>query len=489
MNISEIITLWSENRGLSLVIWTVLVVTAMYLARSSAHQSISAATRSLRAIMRMTASSLTALEQRMVSRNKQVILQAGQENTERAIEREFHRVNAIVERDLSGYPATQRTVTDLINKIETDYQASSKTPPSPPKWLEAVDTISRIDKGGDSTVDQVLQSIQETIESSHEETLKVYRKEGLGRLQLLKKMMPSWRSLSQTVSTLGTAVTDLSQRSLLIDKQMEKYESIRREDDQVTRMLTSSSLTQFFVAGLVLTIAMLGGVINYQLIALPMSEMVGGVSEIGGWRTADIAAMVIIMVEVAMGLFLLESLRITHLFPIISSMDDKMRGRMVVITLTILTILAGIEASLAYMRDLLAMDREALAQSLVGVTASNVEFRWIPSIGQMVMGFVLPFALAFVAIPLESFVHASRTVIGLVSTSVVRVLAYIARITGQMLYQVGQIMIHIYDMAIFLPLSIEHFVRKQKAARTMDDIDDMEEIIISSDKTVGGIKP
>ena len=119
MNISEIITLWSENRGLSLLIWTVLLVTAMYLARSSAHQSIAAAMRSLRAVMRMTASSLTALEQRMVERNKQVILQAGQENTERAIEREFYRVNAIVERDLSGYPATQRTVTDLINKIET----------------------------------------------------------------------------------------------------------------------------------------------------------------------------------------------------------------------------------------------------------------------------------------------------------------------------------------------------------------------------------
>jgi len=486
MNISEIITLWSENRGLSLLIWTVLLVTAMYLARTSAHQSIAAAMRSLRAVMRMTATSLLALEQRMTRRNKQVILQAGQESTERAIEREFQRVNVIVERDLSGYPAAQRTMTDLIERIESDYQASNETPPSPPEWLAAVDTISRIDKGNDSTVGQVLQSIQETIETSHEETIKAYRKSSLERLQVLKRMLPSWRGLSKTVTSVSTAVTDLGERSQLIDKLMDKYQRIRRKDDQVARMLASSSLTQFFIAGLVLVIAMLGGVINYQLIALPMSEMVGGISEIGGWRTADIAAMVIILVEVAMGLFLLESLRITHLFPIISSMDDRMRGRMVVVTLTILTILAGIEASLAYMRDLLALDREALAQSLSGVTATNVEFRWIPSIGQMVMGFVLPFALAFVAIPLESFIHASRTTIGLVSTSVVRMLAYVARIAGQLLYQAGRIMIHLYDMVIFLPLSVEQYLHRQKAA---GDEDDSEDAIISSENTAGGIKP
>ena len=486
MSISEIITLWSDDRGLSLLIWTILLVTAMYLARSSAHQSIAATARSLRAALRMTAASLVALEKRMVKRNKQVILQTGQESSERTIEREFQRVNASVQRDLSGYPAAQRTITDLINRIETDYQASNETPPSPPQWLEAVETISRIEKGGDSTISQVLQSIQETIESAQQETVKAYRKSSLDRLQVLKKMLPSWRGLSQTVSSMSSAVTDLSERSVLIDKQMEKYERIRRKDDQVARALTSSSLTQFFVAGLVLIIATFGGVINYQLIALPMSEMVGGVSEIGGWRTADIAAMVIIMVEVAMGLFLLESLRITHLFPIIGSMDDKMRKRMVLVTLTILSILAGVEASLAYMRDLLALDREALAQSLASGAGGNVEFRWIPSIGQMVMGFILPFALAFVAIPLESFIHASRTVIGLAAATVVRVLAYATKMTGQMMYQAGRIVIHVYDVVIFLPLSVEQLVRNRTAALDSDDAD---EIIGKSDESVGGIKP
>ena len=36
----------------------------------------------------------------------------------------------------------------------------------------------------------------------------------------------------------------------------------------------------------------------------------------------------------------------------------------------------------------------------------------IPTFGQMILGFTLPFALAFVAIPLEYFVGSGRIVLG-----------------------------------------------------------------------------
>jgi len=60
--------------------------------------------------------------------------------------------------------------------------------------------------------------------------------------------------------------------------------------------------------------------------------------------TADIAALVIIMVEISMGLFLMESLRITRLFPVIGALSDKMRVRMIFVTFTILLLMASIEA-------------------------------------------------------------------------------------------------------------------------------------------------
>ena len=171
------------------------------------------------------------------------------------------------------------------------------------------------------------------------------------------------------------------------------------------------------------------------------------------------------MVEIALGLFLLESLRITKLFPVSAHMDDKMRKRMMVITFSILFILAGIEASLAYMRDLLALDREALKQSLAGVSALNAEFRWIPSIGQMVMGFILPFALAFVAIPLESFIHASRTVLGVMTVAVLRTLIICLRLVGGLAHQLSKMLVFGYDMLITVPLSLEKLVRQGINAR------------------------
>src|SRR3989337_2242930 len=168
--------------------------------------------------------------------------------------------------------------------------------------------------------------------------------------------------------------------------------------------------------------------------------MVGGGSYLGPFKTSNVAAMVIIMVEAAMGLFLMESLRITKLFPIIGSMEDKMRTRMIWVTFSILFILAAIESSLAYMRDMIAADMQALRQTLADVEIkSGHTGNWIPMVGQMIMGFMLPFALAFVAIPLESFVHASRTVMGVVAIGLLRGVAFVLRLIGNVLRAAGEL--------------------------------------------------
>ena len=57
-----------------------------------------------------------------------------------------------------------------------------------------------------------------------------------------------------------------------------------------------------------------------------MSEMVGAGDYLtASLRTSEVAALVIIFVEASMGLFLMESLRITHLFPRIPNLHDRMR--------------------------------------------------------------------------------------------------------------------------------------------------------------------
>ncbi|WP_430461436.1 hypothetical protein ACQUQU_01280 [Thalassolituus sp. LLYu03] len=456
---NSLLTLWSDNTAISAAVWLVLLMTLLYAGRTPAHRILLSVGNGLRHVLRMASRSLSQLEHQLTQRNREVLLAAARNDAERRIEREFARIQTLVARDLSGYPALQRDIGTAIDNIEASYHESAESAPLPPAWGDVVNTIATLPSHGDPAVAKILTSIKDAVHDTHKETLKAWQHSSGERHKLLAKMQPEWRTLNSKVEEVGKTIEGLDNRTHQLDKQMQHYEEVRRGEDAAVRSLASSSLTQFFIAGLVLSIALLGGLINFQLIAMPMSEMVGGTSYIGAVRTSDIAAMVIILIEIAMGLFLLESLRITRLFPIISSMDDKMRRRMMVISLSILCVLAGIEASLAYMRDLLALDKEALQQSLAGVAATNAEFRWIPSIGQMVMGFILPFALAFIAIPLESFIHSLRTVLGLVLVAVIRVLAIVTRLSGNLALQTSTVLTHAYDLLIMLPLGVERMVK------------------------------
>jgi hypothetical protein len=73
----------------------------------------------------------------------------------------------------------------------------------------------------------------------------------------------------------------------------------------------------------------------------------------------------------------------------------------------------------------------------------------------MGMGFVLPFALVFVAIPLETFVHSLRTVVGLSGIAVLQALALILRLLGNGCRHLGALACRAYDLPLFVPLWIE----------------------------------
>src|SRR5207244_6943013 len=194
-------------------------------------------------------------------------------------------------------------------------------------------------------------------------------------------------------------------------------------------------------------------------------------NSIGGFATAGMAALGIIMVEVSMGLFLMESLRITRLFPVIGALSDKMRVRMIGITFPILMLMASIEAGLAYMREVLLQDElatNALLRSDSTGALVNAHL-WITTMAQMGMGFILPFALVFAAIPLETFVHSLRTVMGLTGIGVLRALALILRVLGNGLRHLGTLAERIYDLPLFVPLWIEARIAAAHAAPPIEE--------------------
>lgn len=461
---SKIPMLWPGQPVLSALLLVFTAMILLYAARKPAHEFIQAISRMIHNAMRVAARSVMLAVGRLDKRNKEVLLASGEEAVERLIEREFHRIEAIVNRDLSGYPTLQRKLKDQITRIDEDYNHSSEVPPEAPGWVPAVQAVAKIPPTGDTMVANILTEINKSLNRQHKTSLDEYRKACSQRHALLKNMMPFWRTMASTLDDVDKTMAGLLERSKVIDSKMEQYEQVRKGTDKAVRTLSSSSLTQFFIAGFVLIIAIGGAVINFNLIALPMSEMVGGGSYIGPFKASNVAAMVIILVEAAMGLFLMESLHITKLFPIIGSMDDKMRRKMMWITFSILLILASIESSLAYMRDMIAADMQALRQTLAEVEiAAEHTGNWIPTVGQMVMGFILPFALAFVAIPLESFVHSSRTVLGVASVGLLRGLAFLLRFIGNVSKGAGEMLIKVYDLLVFAPLWIEGLIQGPKS--------------------------
>jgi hypothetical protein len=464
MSLTDLLNIVPGYPLLSILIWFVVAIAMLYLARYPAHRAIKSLSRVIHTGMRLASRSVLLAEERLVHRNKEVLLAAGRESLERLIEREFQRVDAVVKRDLSGYPALQHTLAEQITRIDEDYRESAELPPPPPTWVNAVKAIAKIPFNNDPTVANIFKEIHKSITKQYKSTMDEYRKSTGARHALLRQMMPYWRKLTQTLDQVGKKINGLQERATVIDHRMEDYEEIRAKTNKAERMLESSSMTQFVISGLVLLIAFGGAVINFNLIALPMSEMVGGGSYIGQFKTSNVAALVIILVEVAMGLYLMESLRITKLFPVIGSMDDKMRRRMIWVTFGILLILACVESALAFMRDRIAADMQALRQSLAAVEGVQPVNSWIPTVGQMVMGFILPFALTFVAIPLESFISSSRTVVGFVLVGLLRGTAFLLRLMGNIASYLGELLVNLYDVLIFPPLWIEKFVHSRAQA-------------------------
>lgn len=467
--------IWPNNVALSVLVLALIAIPMLYAARKPAHTFIRSTSRLLSHPLRAAARWLVTAGEELKQRNKVVLLAHAREEVGATIEREFERVAEVVRRDLQGYPALQRKLLDEITRVEEDYRKCGEVPPPPPDWVEAVAALAKIKSNGNEMVEHILDEIRKSVEKIHDKALAEYRRAYEHRHRILKGFMPFWRSIDKSLAQVDKKLTGMQQSATVIDVQMQKYEQINAGRDEITHSLTTSAIVQCTIAALVMAVALGGAFINFKLIALPMSEMVGASDYITDTlRTSDIAALIMILLEASMGLFLMESLRITHLFPRIANMNDRMRRRMLVASLVFLVVLAGVESALALMRDMLIADKQALLQSLAAVRAQTDNNGWVSSIpvaGQMVLGFILPFVLTFVAIPLENLIQSLRTVVGAALVIIVRAIAFLLRLGSIAARQAGAVLVMAYDLVIFAPLLVERAVLGYRARPGMPDDD------------------
>ena len=246
---SELWSIWMPDQpAVSIAIWAVIFILLMYAARSPAHKTILTLTHSIRNAFRIMSRSILMAEKQLKKRNREVLLAHGRDATERYIEREFQRVEALISRDLSGYPSLQRDLKDQITRIDEDYVQSGEVPPKPPEWLEAIDAVAKIPSNGSPVVAKILVDIHATLKKAMGKDVAEYRLANKQRHKLLKKMMPYWRQLTKILCSVEKKITGLENRSNIIDEQMTEYEGILSKTDYSERMLSSSSLTQFFIS-------------------------------------------------------------------------------------------------------------------------------------------------------------------------------------------------------------------------------------------------
>jgi hypothetical protein len=108
------------------------------------------------------------------------------------------------------------------------------------------------------------------------------------------------------------------------------------------------------------------------------------------------------------------------------------------------------------LRESLAEAKTALDISLAGelaATVANVNSN-ITVIGQAALGFVLPWILAVIAIPLEMFIEASQHAFARFYTILITLLCYLASALAYVIEGVFNILVHVFDIYVIIPSQI-----------------------------------
>ncbi len=458
--------IWQDNPGLSILVLIVAAVIFMYFAREPIQRVLKTLAQGLSGGLHLVAGWCNETAERMQSRSRELILEAGRDSQELHIEQEFRRLESNYARDLAGYPRLHLKLDENITEIDSTFRDAAEVPPAAPGWGDVVEAITRVKGMNTLAVENMLDDIHDSAVEAEKEALQQYRTASAKRHKILASMAPRWKELKGVLERVGKSVNTLLESTRRIDGYMDRYEQIQSGDDRSVRNLASSAGKLFIISLIVIGIAIAAAFINFQLIALPMSELVPSGTRLIGMPVASVAALVIVLMEVAAGIFLLDALGITHLFPQIGTLPASRRRLVFSVALGSLFLLASIEASLAVLREQLVEAEMSLMESLAGGgpgAVARATGSLIPVVGQAVLGFTLPWILAMIAVPLEMLIESGRHVVNRILVLLLHGFGLVARFIAYVL-QYGILLIaHLYDAIIMIPIQIERWIRGDKA--------------------------
>ena len=219
-----------------------------------------------------------------------------------------------------------------------------------------------------------------------------------------------------------------------------------------------SPLIRLAFAALFIPFIALGGVLNFILIERPLSTLFAdsGFVFFGSVTMGEVSAATIIVIEAVIGFFLLEAMRVTKVLPNFHGLPPLTRRAWAVAFALVLVALSVMEASLAVWREgLIALSAQVEAEGVVDLGAAPLVF-------QIILGVLMPFVLALIAIPLEAFLKNAR-VVGLFGFGgLIMLLALPLQVLGVGLVWLGGVVWAVYETLAFLPSAIARMFRREK---------------------------
>jgi hypothetical protein len=412
--------------------------------------------------MRLLSRYINGVVKSIDEHNRKIISGSGLELMEKKIEREFKRLGDIVEDELKEVSRINRFMYEETQIIQTDFQQTKIIPIPLPDWTKTIESVAAIKHKGDQNLSRMLEVIHQALTKQYRDIIEQYRKDILERFELLKKIKPCWEVIGKKTISIENKIALLNQRLKRIDQYIENYEKMRSHAYGTEKQIYFTSITQLIISFVIMTVFLLGGVLTFNSIQQPLFEILGGASYIVGIKTSDLASIFLIFLQIAMGIFLVDSLKISRYFSIIGSMEEKIRRFAIGGIVIVLIIIFSLHCLLVLVNQDLTSNLKVLHQSLSGVGGSSVVTNRIPLLGQVVMLLIFQFTVTFVIIPVEAIFSSGRCLVGVIVSLILKIVSIGLRLVGNISHSVGRTILRLYDLCIIPGLWLEGFLRKNE---------------------------
>ncbi len=283
-------------------------------------------------------------------------------------------------------------------------------------------------------------------------------REARNRARALK---PEARRIRGATDKIRLIEHKLSRHAHDMNDAADRYERLVSGVERARGAGDASILVPWFAALVVIAIAAAGAVLNFQLVARPMAELVGSGARVGGLSLAALAAITLILLEAAAGVVLMESVGATQMLPVFRRMSAGMKAGFAVAAFFFLCVFSVVEVALAFTREaIIALDTEVL-RAAAGAPADAAPAEGLPValIAQALLGGAIPWILAVVAIPAETVINNTRFLAEAAWKHALAATAFTLAATGALLRDASRSVTAVYDLAIFPALATEKVVR------------------------------